>query len=222
MKMYDSYTNVGYYMKNNGKIVVSGTTTVGLVCMDGVILGSDRRATSGFFVAHPHVKKIYKLDNHIAATIAGVVADAQNIMGIASANIKLYKYIHNRPISVKAAANLISNILLSSRVYPYVVQLLVGGYDSSGPHLFALDPYGTVTEEKYTATGSGSPMAISILEDSFKKGMPVKDSIEIVARAISSAMKRDPASGGGYDIIIITRDGMREISSEELAVYKSV
>jgi len=220
--VYDSYINMGKYMKKDGKIVVSGTTTVGLVCTDGVILGSDRRATSGFFVAHPHVKKIYRLDDHIAATIAGVVADAQNIMGIASANIKLYKYTHNRPISVKAAANLISNILLSSRVYPFVVQLLVGGYDHNGPHLFALDPYGTVTEEKYTATGSGSPMAISILEDSFKKGMSVKDSIEIVARAISSAMKRDPASGGGYDIIIISKEEVREISSEELTMYKPV
>jgi len=199
------------------KILMSGTTTVGLVCSDGVILGSDRRATVGFFVAHPHVRKIYKLDDHIAATIAGVVADAQNIMNIASANIKLYKYMHNRPISVKAASSLLSNILINARVYPFIVQLLVGGVDHSGPRLFALDPFGTVTEEKYTTTGSGSPMAISILEDSFRRGLSIKEAIPIVSRAISSAIKRDPASGGGYDIVIITKEGMQEFSSEELS-----
>ncbi|MEM0084958.1 MAG: archaeal proteasome endopeptidase complex subunit beta [Candidatus Methanomethylicia archaeon] len=205
------------YYSNMNKILMSGTTTVGLVCSDGVILGSDRRATVGFFVAHPHVRKIYKLDDHIAATIAGVVADAQNIMNIASANIKLYKYMHNRPISVKAASSLLSNILINARVYPFIVQLLVGGVDHSGPRLFALDPFGTVTEEKYTTTGSGSPMAISILEDSFRRGLSIKEAIPIVSRAISSAIKRDPASGGGYDIVIITKEGMQEFSSEELS-----
>lgn len=205
------------YYNNMNKILMSGTTTVGLVCSDGVILGSDRRATVGFFVAHPHVKKIYKLDDHIAATIAGVVADAQNIMNIASANIKLYKYMHNKPMSVKAASSLLSNILINARVYPFIVQLLVGGFDNSGPRLFALDPFGTVTEEKYTTTGSGSPMAISILEDSFRKGLSIREAIPIVSRAISSAIRRDPASGGGYDIVIITKGGIQEFSSEELS-----
>lgn len=199
------------------KLLITGTTTVGLVCSDGVVLGSDRRATAGFLVAHPYVKKIYILDDHIAATIAGVVADAQRIMNIVSANIKLYKYIYNRPISVKAASSLLSNMLVSARAYPFIVQLLVGGFDQYGPHLFALDPFGSLTEERYTATGSGSPMAISILEDSFKKGLSTSDAIPIVSRAISSAIKRDPASGGGYDIVVITKEGIRELSSEELS-----
>lgn len=196
------------------KILMSGTTTVGLVCTDGIILGSDRRATMGFIVAHPHVKKIYQLDDHIAATIAGVVADAQQVMDIAKANIKLYKYTHNRPINVKAVANLVSNFLISAKVMP--VQLLIGGYDYTGPRLFALDPFGTITEEKYMATGSGTPMAVSILEDAFSRKMLVKDAVHVVSRAIASAIKRDPASGGGFDIVIITKEKYQEINSEEI------
>ncbi|MCS7097187.1 MAG: archaeal proteasome endopeptidase complex subunit beta [Candidatus Methanomethylicia archaeon] len=200
------------------KVIRSGTTTVGLVCSDGVIVASDRRATAGFFIAHPHVKKIYRLDDHIVATIAGIVAHAQEVMNITSANIRLYRYTYNRAINVKAAASLISNLLAQARAYPFIIQLLIGGVDKSGPHLFALDPFGTLTEEKYAATGSGASVAIGILEDSFKKGLHVNEAMDVVIRAISSAMKRDPASGGGYDIAIVTSYGIREYSSEKLSV----
>jgi len=212
--------NIGDFgrFKDDAKInlKLTGTTTVGLVCRDGVILGADRRATSGFYIAHPHVKKLYRLDDHIAATIAGVVADAQQIMEIAASNIKLYKYRVNRPITVRGAATFLSNILANSRVYPYVIQVLVGGVDSTGPRLFSLDPYGTLTEEKFTATGSGSPTALGVLEDAFKMKMSVDEVVPIVARAIQAAMSRDPASGGGFDIVIITRGKIKEIPSEKI------
>jgi len=200
----------------NLNLKLTGTTTVGIVCPDGVILGSDRRATSGFFISHPHVKKIFRIDDHLAATIAGLVADAQQIIEFASSNIKLYKYQHNRPMSVKAASNMLSNLLARSKYYPYFVQLLIGGVDSTGPHLFALDPYGTLTEEHYTATGSGSPTALGVLEDAFKQRLSVNEAVSIVARAIESAIKRDPASGGGFNIVVITEKEYREIQGEDM------
>ena len=132
-------------------------------------------------------------------------------MEIAASNIKLYKYRVNRPITVRGAATFLSNILANSRSYPYVIQVLVGGVDSTGPRLFSLDPYGTLTEEKFTATGSGSPTALGVLEDAFKMKMSVDEVVPIVARAIQAAMSRDPASGGGFDIVIITKGRIKEI-----------
>ena len=197
------------------KYVLKGTTTVGLVCRDGVVLGTDTRATMGYFVAHKHAKKVYQLDDHLAMTIAGGVADAQNVVEIVRANAKLYKYEKDTVMPVKAAASLTSNLLFANRYYPLILQALLGGVDSSGPHIFALDPLGSVMEEKCVSTGSGSPIAYGVLENEFKEGMSVKDAVSVVVRAVNSAMKRDSASGDSFDVALITNKGYEELSEEE-------
>jgi proteasome beta subunit len=197
------------------KYVLKGTTTVGLVCRDGVVLGTDTRATMGYFVAHKRAKKVYQLDDHLAMTIAGGVADAQNVVDIVKANAKLYKYEKDTVMPVKAAANLTSNLLFANRYYPLILQALLGGVDSSGPHIFALDPLGSVMEEKCVSTGSWSPIAYGVLENDFKEGMSVKDAIPVVVKAVNSAMKRDSASGDSFDVALITSKGYEELSEDE-------
>jgi proteasome beta subunit len=151
------------------KMALKGTTTVGVVCTDGVILSSDTRVTMGYFVAHKTGKKIYQIDDHIAMTISGSVADAQRVVEVLKVNAKLYKLNNGRPIPIKAASRLVANILFSSRLAPLIAQILVGGVDSTGPHVFSLDPLGSLVEEKCVATGSGSPIAYGVLEDKYKK-----------------------------------------------------
>jgi proteasome beta subunit len=87
--------------------------------------------------------------------------------------------------------------------------------DDQGPHIFALDPLGSVTEEKCVATGSGSPVAYGVLEPGYKEGMSVKEAIPLVVTAVTSAMKRDSASGDSFDVAVISKDGYRELSEEE-------
>ena len=141
------------------KLALKGTTTVGVVCTDGVILSSDTRVTMGYFVAHKKGKKIYQIDDHLAMTISGSVADAQRVVEVLKVNAKLYKLNNNRPIPIKAASRLVANLLFSARLAPLLAQILVGGVDSTGSHVFSLDPFGSLTEEKCVATGSGSPIA---------------------------------------------------------------
>jgi len=197
------------------KYVLKGTTTVGLVCRDGVVLGTDTRATMGYFIAHKRAKKVYQLDDHLAMTIAGGVADAQNVVEIVRANSKLYKYEKGVVMPVKAAASLTSNLLFANRYYPLILQALLGGVDSSGSHIFALDPLGGVIEEKCVSTGSGSPVAYGVLETEFKDGMTVKEAIPIVVKAVNSAMKRDSASGDSFDVALVTSKGYEELNEDE-------
>ena len=197
------------------KYVLKGTTTVGVVCRDGVVLGTDTRATMGYFVAHKHAKKVYQIDDHLAMTIAGGVADAQNVVEIVKANSKLYKYEKGVIMPVSAAASLTSNILFANRYYPLIIQALLGGVDTSGPHIFALDPLGSVTEEKCVSTGSGSPVAYGVLENDYKDGITVKDAIPVVVKAVNSAMKRDSASGDSFDVALVTSKGYEELSEDE-------
>jgi proteasome beta subunit len=198
------------------KHVLTGTTTMGLVCCDGIVLGTDTRATLGTFVAHKHAKKVYPIDEHVAMTIAGGVADAQSVVEILRANSKLYRFEKDFPIPIGAIARLAANILFQARFYPFVLQSIIGGIDDSGPHIFALDPLGSVTEEKYVSTGSGSPVAYGVLEPGYKEGMAVKEAIPLVVKAVNSAMKRDSASGDSFDVAVILKEtGYRELSEEE-------
>ena len=197
------------------RLALKGTTTIGVVCTDGVILSSDTRVTMGYFVAHKKGKKIYQIDVHLAMTISGSVADAQRIVEILKVNARLYKLNTGRPMPVNSAARLVSNLLFSARLAPLIAQILVGGVDDTGPHVFSLDPFGSLTEEKCVATGSGSPVAYGVLEDKYKEGDKILDMLSVVVRAVDSAMKRDTASGDSFDVATITEEGYRQLGEEE-------
>jgi proteasome beta subunit len=200
--------------ENVEKLALKGTTTVGVVCTDGVILSSDTRVTMGYFVAHKTGKKIYQIDDHIGMTISGGVADAQYVVEVLKVNAKLYKLNNGRPMPIKSAARLVSNVLFSARG-GLLAQILVGGFDSTGSHVFSLDPLGSLVEEKYVATGSGSPIAYGVLEDKYKEESTIKEMLPVVVRAVDSAMKRDIASGNNYDIAIISKQGYRSLDKKE-------
>jgi len=199
--------------------ILKGTTTVGVVCRDGVILGTDTRATMGNYVASKRAKKVYKITDNLAMTIAGGVAVAQRVVEILKINSRLYELEKNRTIPVKSAARLVANLLFSNREVgnPLPMQALVGGFDDSGPHIFNLDPYGSLTEEKMVSTGSGSPFAYGVLESQYKEDSTVDEMLPIVVKAVDSAMKRDVASGDSFDVAVIDGSGFRELSPEEKA-----
>jgi len=194
-----------------------GTTTVAAVCNDGVIMATDTRATMGNYVASKHAKKVYQITDQLAMTIAGGVAAAQRVVDILKVNAKLYNLEKGRPMPVAAAAMLVSNILFSNREVgaPLPLQALIGGMDLTGPHVYNLDPYGSLTEEKMVSTGSGSPFAYGVLEDRYKEDSTVAEMAPIVVKAVDSAMKRDVASGDNFDVAVITSDGFKELSEEE-------
>ena len=194
-----------------------GTTTVGVVCKDGVILGTDTRATSGNYVASKHAKKVYQITGNLAMTIAGGVAVAQRVVEILKVNTRLYELEKGRPMPVKSAATLVSTILFQNREAgaPLPMQAIVGGFDGVGPHIFNLDPFGSLLEDKMISTGSGSPFAYGVLEAMYKEEKPVKEMLPTVTKAIDSAMKRDTYSGDGFDIAIIDKKGYRELSPAE-------
>jgi proteasome beta subunit len=121
----------------------------------------------------------------------------------------------DRPIPISSAARLIANLLFSSRYAPLIAQVLIGGMDDTGPHVFSLDPFGSLTEEKCVATGSGSPIAYGILEDRFKEDMPAKDVLPVIVKAVDSAMKRDAASGDSFNVAVIDGKGYRELTKDE-------
>jgi proteasome beta subunit len=194
----------------------TGTTTVGLVCKDGVVLASDRRATMGYLIASKDIDKIYRLSDRIAMTIAGGVGDAQTLVRWMTAELKLYELKHEKPASVEAAATLLANILTQYKFFPFYVQLIIGGIDEK-PRLFAVDMLGGITEEKVTSTGSGSPVAYGVLEELYAQDKDIEFNLPVAAKAVSAAMRRDAASGERVDVVVVSKSGFRRLDRQDVA-----
>jgi proteasome beta subunit len=198
------------------KEYMKGTTTVGLTTNDGVVLVSDKRATMGTLIAHKVVQKSFIIDKHLAATVAGAVGDAQALIRWMRAEARLYRMRKGEEISVQAISTLMGNVLFSSRYFPLIVQLIIGGVDKTGAKLYSLDPLGSAIEDRVIATGSGSPYAYGVLEDAYKEDMDIDAATKVAVRAIRAALERDAMTGNGIDVIKITKEGAVKLSEEEV------
>jgi len=196
--------------------IKKGTTTCALTCKDGVVLAADTRASAGFFIADKHVMKIQKVDRHIGMTMAGGVADAQNLVDIMRFNANIFRLSNKEPIPIKSAARLCSNVLFNQRSFPFFVQIILAGVDSAKQEgqIYNIDLFGSMTSEKFIATGSGSPVAYGYLETEFKENLTVNDAYKIAIYAIAAAIKRNAGTGDSIDAVIIDKDGYRELSKE--------
>jgi len=195
-----------------GYMWVPGATTVGVVCTDGVILASEKRVSYGYLVVSKGGKKVFKITDHIGAACAGLVSDMQILVREVEAYANLFSLDVGRNISVRAAAKLMSNLLFSRRLAPLITQTIVGGIDEEGSSLYVLDVLGSVIPDKYAVVGSGTEIAMGVLEEGYREKLTVKEAKELVVRAIKSAISRDIMSGDGIDFLIITKDGIAEES----------
>ncbi|MGA8604219.1 MAG: archaeal proteasome endopeptidase complex subunit beta [Thermoplasmata archaeon] len=196
--------------------LLKGTTTIGLVCKDGVVLATERRATAGSFISNKQTQKLFKIDENIGITIAGLVGDAQVLTRYLKAEVSLYRLRRSAPLTAEGAATLLANILSGNRYYPYYAWLILGGVDSKGSHVFSVDPAGGCIEDRFVSVGSGSTILYGLLEEGYSRDMSTSDGVDLALRGLTAAMKRDSASGDGYLVHIITPKEYRELSEDEI------
>ena len=201
----------------------TGTTTVGLVCKDGLVLAADKRATAGYFVAAKKVEKVLKITDDIAVTIAGTVSDIQLLVKLIKAELKLKQIRTGKINTVKEAANLLAGIVYNNirkfSLIPGISHFIVGGKDRFGFSMYDLSPDGSITEvDDYVSSGSGSTMVYGLLEASYEKGMSVKEGIELAVKGVNSALQRDIASGNGITIYTVTEKGAKKVLERDLDI----
>jgi len=192
---------------------IPGATTIGLVFSDGVILASEKRVSYGTMILSRTGKKVFRIADRIGAACAGLVSDMQVLVREVEAYAKLFKFDAKRPMPVKSAAKVMSNLLFGRRLIPLITQTIIGGMDDEGPSIYVLDILGSVLPDKYAAVGSGAQIATGVLEEGYKENMSQQDAEALVLRAIKSAVSRDVMSGDGVDFLTITKEGIQEESS---------
>lgn len=203
-------------MPEHTKELKTGTTTLGLTCKDGVIIATEHRATMGTLIAHKKTQKLFKIDDNIGLTVAGLVGDAQILARYLRAEAELYRLKRGTRMPIKSAATMLSNILNGRRYFPYWVQLIVAGVDDDGYHVYSLDAAGGSIPDTYVTTGSGSPYVYGVLEDHFKDNMTMNEGIDLAIRGITAAMKRDSASGNGIAVASITNKEFMELGEKDV------
>ena len=203
------------------KTLKSGTTTVGIVCQDGIVLAADRRATAGNFIANKKAKKIHEVTPNMAITTAGSVSDVQLLLKLIKAELKLKHLRTNREPNVKESANMLAGMIYGNirklSLIPGISHFVLGGKDKEGFHLYDLFADGSLQDcDKFIASGSGSVMAYGVLDTLYKKDITVKQGIELGLKAVNAAMQRDTATGEGIDVVAITKDGVKTVVEKEL------
>lgn len=203
----------------NGNGISTGTTTIGIVCKDCIVLAADRRATAGTMIVNKNIDKVRPVTKHIAITTAGSVSDIQLLFKYLSAELKLKEMRMGRETSVKEAANLLSawvyNLIRSSYG---IAHFLVGGFDPSGPRLFDIYPDGSSTEiDDYITSGSGSVFALGVLESKYKKNLSREESVKLAIDAMNASLARDSASGNGINVYVIDKNGAERVVAKEVS-----
>ena len=195
--------------------ILHGTTTVGIKASDGVVLCADMRASAGYFIANNNTMKIQKIYDHAGLTLAGGVADAQNLTDILRYHANVHAVQKNENITIKSSARLCSLVFHQNRGYPFIADILLGGYDRDGPALFNVDMFGSVEEKSYVTTGSGSPVAYGLLEDEYSDNLKIEDAKVVALRAVKAAIVRNIGTGDGINLATIDKNGFRLLSKEQ-------
>ena len=202
-------------MSNNvEEKILHGTTTVAIKVKDGVVLCADMRASAGYFIANNNTMKIQKIEQHAGLTLAGGVADAQNIVDVLRYHANVHRIQNQEPIPIKSLARLTSLMFHQNRGYPFIADILVGGYDNEGPQLFNIDMFGSVEEKNYVTTGSGSPVAYGLLEEEYKDNLTIDEAKSIALRAVKAAITRNIGTGDGINVALIDKNGFQLLDSE--------
>lgn len=208
-------------LKNS--ILKTGTSIIGIVCKDGIVLAADRQVTAGTIVVQKTMRKASQINDYLVAAWCGGAADAQMLSRIAVAELKLKQLRSKQRPTVKEAASLIS--MMSYRnirqftTIPNIVGSLIAGFNEDGTtELYSIEPAGGIYQVKdYDANfGSGMPFILGFLERNYKKDITLKQGIELAIEALKSSTQRDIGSGYGIDVFTITKEGITHAVGQEI------
>ncbi len=188
-------------------VAKTGTTTVGIATSEGVVVGTDRRASlGGRFVSNKSVQKVEQIHPRAVLTLVGSVGGAQSFIRTLRSEASLTETRRDEPLSISALATLAGNF---ARGGPFMaINPILAGVDDEGSHVYSIDPAGGVMEDAYTVTGSGMQLAHGTLEGEYSDDLSLDEATTLAAKAVHAATERDTGSGNGFVLATVTEDGV--------------
>ncbi len=208
-------------LKNS--ILKTGTTILGIVCKDGVVMAADTKATMGNIAMRKDEEKVFRINDYLVFAGCGVAGDVQRVPKLLAAELRLKELRSRSRPTVKQAASLLNNMSYSGirqpSMIPQQVGSLLAGFNEDGSiELYSIEAAGSIVQVKdYDASqGSGMPFVLGLLERQYKEDMTIKEGVELALEAIKSSTQRDIASGCGFDVFTITKEGINKVVDKEI------
>jgi proteasome beta subunit len=210
-------------------ILKTGTTIVGIVCKDGIVMAGDRKSTlGGQIVYQKDAEKVVKINDYLVISGTGSSSDIDMLQKIAAAQLRLKQLKDKKRPTVKESANLIAMIAYNNirqpSMIPFIAGSLLAGFNEDGStELYSIGPEGSIVAVKdFSANmSSGMPYVLGLLERQYEEGMAVKEGVELAIESIKSSSQRDTGSGHGVDVFTITKDGIKQVAKQTVeSVYK--
>ncbi len=209
-------------LKNS--ILKSGTTIVGIVCKDGVIMGADRQTTAGNLVMSKNTQKAVQINDYLVVSGTGNASDIEMQKKVIAAELRLKELRSKKRPSVKEAANLIGMMtyrnIRQPTMIPSIVGTLVAGINEDGSaELYTIEPAGTAMKvEDFDANfGSGMPFVLGLLEREYKEDINTEEGVELIIEALKSSTQRDTGSGYGIDVFKMKDGKIEHVVAQEIA-----
>ena len=202
----------------------TGTTTVGIVCKDCIVLAADMRATVGHMIGEKETDKVLPINDRMLVTTAGMASTLQVLVKHLQSQLKLKEIKSSRETTVKEAVNLLRNwvysIIRTPSMVPDITHFLFAGVDNYGVHLYEIFPDGCLNQEPaYKASGSGSVFALGVLESKYKEGMTQEEGVKLAEECVDVAIQRDSASGNGVNIFVVNKEGARKVLTKRVNTH---
>lgn len=188
---------------------IPGATAVGITYKDGIVLGAERRITLANYVLSKSGRKVFVVTDNVGAVCAGMVSDMQNLVREVGVYTKLKEFEVKRSLKPRSVAKLMSVLMFERRYAPFITQVILGGIDDK-PTIYILDPLGSIITDEYAAVGTGSEMAVGVMEAGYAPSMSYKDAKELALSSLRAAIARDSMSGNGIDLLTIDKSGIRQ------------
>ena len=204
-------------------ILKTGTSILGIVCKDGIVMAADRRATAGNLVMSKSTEKAAKINDYLVVSGTGMASDIDMIQKVVVAELRLKELRSKQRPTVKEAANLFGSMayrnIRQPTMIPFIAGTLIAGFNEDGTtELYSIEPAGSIAKvEDFDANfSSGMPFILGLLERQWKKDLTLAQGVELAIEALKSSTQRDIGSGNGIDVLTITKDGIKKVVGKEL------
>jgi len=205
------------------ELVKRGAPIVGISSKEGVVLAANETPENRLEDPE-YFRKIFQLDEHIGAAIAGLSSDARVLINQSRVFCQSNRLLYDESVDVEVLTRRVGD---QAQVYtqhagvrPFGVSMIIAGVDNTGNRIFTADPSGSYRGYHATAVGRKGDEANKLLEERYNKDITLEGAITLAVETVKIASEGEVTSKN-CKVAVIPADtrAFRRLEEEEVERY---